>query len=242
MDTSNIANQMPQGLSIDQRNQELQRQQAETAKRPDVVRRQSIRERRAEQDARIRDDLASAEQCRRLIKREGQDGDPQTFQIAQGVLAAFNDAMKLKTALLLGDTGDSDEAFAARDQAIEALHAYLAELAERIDDQMTPIRESRAAFEIEQRELAQRQQEAQANQFARGMDARQVIEHLKIERHCSLRLNEHNQIEIAPADLATDMRVRALIRMHCNDLRAILKARQTYAVVDCAGFFDEANQ
>ncbi len=242
MDTSNIANQMPQGLSIDQRNQELQRQQAETAKRPDVVRRQSIRERRAEQDARIRDDLASAEQCRRLIKREGQDGGPQTFQVAQGVLTAFNDAMKLKTALLLGDTGDSDEAFAARDQAIEALHAYLAELAERMDEQLAPIRESKANFAKEERERAQRQAEAQNNQFARGMDARQVIEYLKIERHCELRLNKHGQIEIAPADMATDMRVRALIRMHCNDLRAILKARQTYAVVDCEGFLDEANQ
>lgn len=177
-----------------------------------------------------------------MIKREGQDGGPHTFQIAQGVLAQFNDAMKLKSALLLGDTGDSDEAFAARDQAIEALHAYLTKLAEGIEDLLTPIRESKAAFVIEQRELAQRQQEAQANQFARGMDARQVIEYLKIERHCELRLNKHGQIEIAPADTATDMRIRALIRMHCDNLRTILKARQTYAVVDCEGFFDEANQ
>ncbi|MGO9264675.1 MAG: hypothetical protein ACLQBA_07260 [Candidatus Binataceae bacterium] len=197
-----------------------------------------IRERRAEQDARIRDDLASADQFRKLIKREGQDGGPQTFQVAQGVLSQFNDTIKLKSALLLGDTGDSDEAFAARDQAILALHEYLGEIAERIEDKLAPIRESRAVFQIEAREVVQGGQRAEAQTFARSLDARGVIDHIENTLHARLKLSDASEIQIAPSHWATDMRCRALLRLHFSGLCELLRQRTDFATVDCVGFGD----
>jgi hypothetical protein len=241
MDTSNIANQVPTELSIDQRNESIQREAREKSLNPRVQDEQRRREIDAELNRTFGITVDSTTKVRADILKLGQ-GVPEAYTLTKAIVAPLDAKLNVLRASF-SNKGITDIELGDRQKALDDFKVFATGFNDGIEEALKPVHEARAKHQRMLADTAKAQQEAQADQFAKSMDGRGVLQYLKIERHCLLRLNKHGQIEIAPADMATDMRVRALIRMHCNDLRTILKARQDFATVDCEGFFsDEADQ
>ncbi len=77
-----------------------------------------------------------------------------------------------------------------------------------------------------------------AEKFSRGLDDRGVLNFLEGERGARLKVNDKDQIQIAPAHWANEIKTKTLIHMHGSGLKEILRSRQEFAVVDVSGSYE----
>jgi hypothetical protein len=176
----------------------------------------------------VRDSLLSLESAKSSVI-QAAESIPSAVAMARGIAIALDNEAALAAGVrilnyeILASVGFN---------AVDKLRDWLLDLAQNLDKRLEPVHAAVAADRQAERARELAAQEAEEHRRAKAMSDAQVLAWLETECNAILRLNDDGLIEIAPDRLAQEMRARAMIRLHYSGLKALLKDRQTFAVVE----------